>query len=136
MDTIGPVRRGRALPLALFAASLLSILLAGCSLGPIDFGGIGGPSATSTPTGPTATPTPVPRPLIGRVQDATTGSPIANAEVIAGGVLTATAADGMFYFDDVPTGGTVVADAEGYSTVEMDSGAVAQIDIKLRPSIL
>ena len=135
-DYIGKAQRLRALPLVILTAAILSLSIAGCSIGPLELGGIGGPSVTSTPTGPTLTPTPVPRALMGRVQDALTGSPIANAEIIAGGVLTATAADGLFFFDDVPVGDKVVADAEGYAPVEMDSGAVAQIDIKLRPSVL
>jgi len=133
---MGKARRSRALPLVLLTAVILSLSLAGCSIGPLDLGGTTAPSATATPTGPTATSTPVPRALMGRVQDVLTGLPIGNAEVTAGGVLTATAADGLFYFDDVPAGGKVVADAEGYSSIEMDTGAVAQIDIKLRPSIL
>ncbi len=135
-DSTAPVSRRRNLSLILFAATILSLSLAGCSLGPVDLGGITGPGPTSTPTGPTSTPTPKPRALIGRVQDAITGSPISNAEVIAGGVLTATATDGMFYFDDVPAGGQVVADAEGYAPIEMDSGVAGQIEIKLRPSML
>ncbi|MEO6457385.1 MAG: putative glycoside hydrolase [Chloroflexia bacterium] len=134
-DYTGSAQRPRAMPLVLIAV-LLSLFLAGCAIGPLDLGGGSGPPATATSTGPTASPTLAPRALSGRVQDVLTGSPIANAEVTAGGVLTATAADGMFYFEDVPAGGKVVADAEGYSSVEMDTGAVAQIDIKLRPSIL
>ena len=135
-DSTARFSRCRHSSLLLFGAVLLSLSLAGCAVGPVDLSGITGSEATATPSGPTATPTPKPRPLIGRVQDANTGSPIANAEIVAGGVLTATAADGMFYFDDVPTGGSVVADAEGYTAVEIDSGAAAQIDIKLRPSVL
>lgn len=120
-----------------FAALLLLAMaaLAGCAIGPVDLGG-GTPVPTVPPTDtvPPPTSTPEPRALNGRVEDAYTGKPIAGAEVTAGGVLTATNADGRYYFDDVPQAGKITITAEGYRGLEMDTGVVNQLDVKLRPS--
>lgn len=101
--------------------------------------------STPTPTGPTATPTntpvpptatPTPRALTGSVTDTFTGKPIAGAEVVANGILTATAADGMFYYDDLPLNSVLEATAGGYNAVELETGATNRLDVKLRPSTL
>ncbi|HET9492700.1 MAG TPA: putative glycoside hydrolase [Chloroflexia bacterium] len=114
-----------------------AIALAGCSIGPIDFGG--GPAGTPAPptnTVPPPSPTPAPRALSGAVLDAYTNKPIANAEVTAGGVLTATNTEGMFYYDDVPLNSKIVVQAGGYSSAEVDSGTADRVEVQLRPNTI
>lgn len=104
--------------------------------------------STPTPTGPTPTPAPptatpvppsptmTPRALIGSVTDKFSGKPISGAEVTANGILTATAADGMFYYDDIPLNAKLEAKAGGYHEVTMETGVANRVDIKLAPSTL
>jgi hypothetical protein len=129
-------RRRPYAPWLLFALLFAStVALAGCSVGPIDFGG--GPVGTPAPptnTVPAPSPTPAPRALSGAVLDAYTNKPIVDAEVTAGGVLTATNAEGMFYYDDVPLNSKVTVTAGGYSGAEIDSGSTNRVDVKLRPN--
>jgi len=118
-------------------ATILSLALAGCSVGPIDLGG-GTPVPTGTPVPPTntvppPTATPVPRSINGAVLDAFSNKPIANVEVTAGGVLTATNSDGMYHFDDVKSNTIISFKAGGYGSLQMDTGITNRIDVKLRP---
>ncbi|MEO8286448.1 MAG: putative glycoside hydrolase [Chloroflexota bacterium] len=125
-------------------ALILSLALAGCSIGPLDFSGAtpvptNPPGPTNTPLPPTATippptPTTAPRALNGVVLDAYTNKPIANAEVTAAGILTATNSDGQFFFDDVTLNAAIEATAGGYSTAHMETGAANHIELKLRPN--
>jgi hypothetical protein len=128
-----PDRKVPQLIIAWGVCLLATLYMAGCSIGPIT---IGEPDATPTPPGPTATATPPPRALTGRVEDAFTGKPIEGAEITAGGVLTATAADGLYYFEDVPEGSKMIVSAEGYSSVEIETGTSNEVPVKLRPSLV
>ncbi|MEP6775360.1 MAG: hypothetical protein ABJA50_07165, partial [Chloroflexota bacterium] len=101
--------------------------------------------STPTPTGPTATPvpptatpspTPTPRPLSGSVTDAYTGKPLSGVEIIAAGVLTQTATDGMFYYDNLPLNAKLKANADGYAAYEAETGVTARLDVKLRPNTI
>jgi hypothetical protein len=127
----------RLFVLALVA--LLSLTVAGCSIGPINFGDSGapaGPQATPTSTVPPPTPTPQTRSLNGRVVDAYSGQPVGGAEVTAGGILTATTADGVFSFDALPLKVEISAQAEGYAPTETNPGSSNNITVKLRPNTL
>jgi hypothetical protein len=55
---------------------------------------------------------------------------------MAGGVLTATTSDGMYYFEDVPQGSQISVQAEGYAQFTADTGAVQRLDVRLRPNTL
>ncbi len=115
-----------------------ALFLAACdpisvNIGPIQIGGTPVPPTNTVPP-PTATPTP--RALTGQVTDRYSGKPITGAEVTAGGVLTATNAEGRFYFDNVPQGATLSVRAEGYSSFSADTGIVERLDVQLRPSTL
>jgi hypothetical protein len=103
------------------------------NIGPIQIGGTPVPPTNTVPP-PTATPTP--RALTGQVTDKYSGKPITGAEVTAGGVLTATNAEGRFYFDDVPRGATLSVMAEGYAPVSADTGIMERLDVQLRPNTL
>lgn len=118
----------------LFLFMALGIALAACD-----------GDSTPTPTGPTATPvpptatpspTPTPRPLSGSVTDAYTGKPLSGVDVIAAGVLTQTATDGMFYYDNLPLNSKLKANAEGYAEYEAETGVVTHLDVKLRPNTI
>lgn len=113
-----------------------SLLLSGCTIGPVEIGGPGGTPVPPTSTVPPPSPTPSPRTLSGSVLDASTGAPVANADVTAGGVLTETTAAGLYWFDDVPLGAKVSVSADGYATSEIDFGSKSQLDVKLRPNTL
>lgn len=116
---------------------VLALLLAACDA-----------DSTPTPSGPTPTPAPptstpvppspttTPRALVGSVTDQYSGKPISGAEVTANGILTATAADGMFYYDDIPLNATIKASANGYSPISLESGVTSRVDVKLRPTTL
>ncbi len=121
-----------------FAAILIvALFLAAC-----DADGTPTPMGpTATPVPPTATPippssTPTPRAIEGSVTDSYSGKPIANAEIVAGGVLTETGTDGMFYYTDVPLNAKIEAKAGGYAPVELETGIMNRLDIKLRPSTI
>ena len=96
------------------------------------------PGPTATPAPPTATPspTPTPRPLSGSVTDAYTGKPLSGVDIIAAGVLTQTATDGKFYYDNLPLNAKLKANAEGYADYEAGTGVAAHLDVKLRPNTI
>jgi hypothetical protein len=142
-----------ALTWALMA--LATVVMAGCQIGPFDFGGSPAPTgvAGSTPqaSSPSEAATPQPpggrqpaqptataaqRSLTGRVEDAYTGQPVASAEITAGGILTQTNSDGTFAFDALPLEVTVSARAEGYAPADVEPTTSGNISIKLRPSTL
>jgi len=125
--------------LALGIVSLFLVVLAGCSLGPIDFGGTSGSNVTPGPVAtksPVPTATPAQRSLSGKVLDAYSGLPIASAEVTAGGILTETTNDGTFSFDALPLSVKVSVSADGYAQGEVDPGKSGNVSINLRPSTL
>lgn len=105
-------------------------------MGPIDFNN-GTPGPTQPPPPPEATATPQLRPINGMILDADTGKPIEGAEITASGVLTATAADGLFYFEDVPQGAKLTVAADGYKSAEIDAGSSPTIPpVKLKSDVL
>lgn len=117
----------RWVPIALLAASVVLLVVA-CTIGPFDFGsGPGQSNGTPGSNQDGATETPALRPLTGQVLDGGTGKPIEAAEIVAAGVMTATAADGFFYFPDVPAGSKVSISAEGYERTEVDAGEVQKL---------
>lgn len=118
--------------------ALLSLALAGCSDGgtPVPEGT---PLPTNTPAPPTNTvpppsPSPTPRALNGLVVDTYSNKPISGAEVTAGGILTATNTEGQFYYDNVPLNSPLTVKAGGYAPVQLETGVVGHLDIKLRPN--
>ena len=56
--------------------------------------------------------------------------------MIAAGVLTQTATDGMFYYDNLPLNAKLKADAEGYAEYEAETGVATHLDVKLRPNTI
>ncbi len=130
--------------LLIFVAIGLLVALAGCSIGPVDFGGgtpvpTGTPAPTGTPSPPTITVPPptattAPRALNGLVVDAYSNKPVVGAEVTAGGILTATNSDGLFYYDDLPSNAPLSVKAGGYAPLQMETGVAPHVDIKLRPN--
>ena len=129
-------RNSRLLLISLLLAFAASLVMVGCTVWPFD-------SSNATPgpngpgPGPESTSTVALRPLTGQVLDAGTGKPIAGAEIVASGVLTATAADGLFYFEDVPQGAKLSIVAEGYEAVEIEAGEAQQLPpVRLKADIL
>lgn len=132
------------LPLVSVLIVVVAVALAGCSIGPD--GNAPPQQGTPVPTGPTTPPlpptntvspptaTPSPRALNGLVVDAYTNKPIVGAEVTAGGILTATNPDGLFFFDDVPLNSKMSVKSGGYSALELETGIVNHVDVKLRPN--
>jgi hypothetical protein len=118
--------------------TLILVLFAGLTLAACDLGGDNdGGSPTPAPTGPDGSPEPtaiVGRPLVGTIKDANTGKPIAGAEVVAGGILTATADDGRFYFENMPDNARIEIIAEGYEGATIDRGVDGEVDVDLKPS--
>lgn len=113
------------LPISLFSALLVVLVAIGCT---VFSNGTAGGNKQGTPTL---------RPINGRVLDVDSGTPIEGAEITAAGVLTATSAEGRFYFEDVPQGSKVAVYAEGYDGAEIDAGAEQSLPpIKLKANML
>jgi hypothetical protein len=120
-----------AITLVVCLLAMLGVLvLAACDLGGDDPNKTPGPVS---PDGPNATQTPGVL-LVGIVKDVNTGQPIAKAEVIAGGILTATAEDGRFYFDGIPSNSTVEVIAEGYEGRTLVAATDGQLSVDLKPN--
>ena len=135
-DLLHLARSGSWLLMVLVVA--LSFVLAGCSIGPLDFGG-GTPVPTGTPAPPTKTvpppsATPVPRALDGSVVDMFTNKPIEGALITAGGVLTGTNSEGGYHFDDIAANTQISFSASGYDSLQLGSGTLDRVDAKLRPN--
>ena len=116
----------------LMLCALAMLALAAC-----DLGGDGNKDGTPGPNNPDGGPPStqvVSRPLVGTVKDANTGQPISGVEVTAGGILTATNADGRYYFDDVPPNAKVEIVAVGYEATSVESGANGQMEVTLKPN--
>jgi hypothetical protein len=134
-------RLGAARLVTICVLAMVTLLaLAGCSIGPLDLSG-GTPVPTGTPPPPTdtvppPTPTTAPRALSGLIADAYTSKPIAGAEVTAGGILTATNNDGMFFYDDVPLNSELTVSAGGYHSFSAETGVISKLDVKLRPNTI
>lgn len=136
-------RAGIRSALAWATIALLVMVVSGCSIGPLNLGDSPAPAASQGTPGaqtgnnaPPPTNTPAERALNGKIVDAYSGQPVANAEITAGGILTQTGADGLFFFDAVPLDATVSVQAEGYALTEADPGSENNISIKLRPNTL
>ena len=129
-------RRGITLLFSILSIALLVLVAVGCTVGPIDFTN-GTPGPTQPAPGADSTATPQLRPISGLILDADTGKPVEGAEITASGILTATAADGLFYFEDVPAGTKLAIDADGYKGTEVVAGPDQVIPpVKLKSDLL
>jgi hypothetical protein len=137
--------RRRVLLLSLLSALVVAVVALLFTVGPLSSnkvtGGNSGTPGSSGSQGNNGTPASqdnsAMRPINGRVLDLDAGTPIAGAEIMAAGVLTATSPEGLFYFEDVPVGSKVVVSADGYDGVEVEAGAEQLLaPIKLKANVL
>jgi hypothetical protein len=134
----------RVLLLSLLSALVVAVVALLFTVGPLSSNKVSGSSATPGSSGsqgndgtPGSQDNPAMRSINGRVLDLDAGTPIAGAEIMAAGVLTATSPDGLFYFEDVPEGSKITVNADGYDTVEVDAGAEQVLaPIKLKANLL
>jgi hypothetical protein len=125
-------RTAGAITFALCLVAMLGLLLvAACDLGGDSTDGAPGP-VNPNPDLPNATAT-AGMLITGIVKDLNTGLPISGAEVTAGGILTATAQDGRFYFEGIPPNSVVEVVAEGYEGATVEAGADGQVAVDLKP---
>jgi hypothetical protein len=123
---------GAARSIMLILASFAMLVLAACDTEQPPPDTVNGTPVPQLPGDPEPTPDGG-KPLIGVVRDLNTGKPIPGAEVIASGVLTATAEDGRFYFDSVSPTDKIEVVAEGYENATVEPGTNGDLTVDLKP---